>query len=442
MRADKKFQVGALGIPDSLVSWMFPSINNQYKFHDAALNSSKSSSSSPFCPSDSALGSSLTFPEIENAFQALALDEHRGAFKPTLWYLDEKFLDGGKCPNLKQCWFPGFHESIGGGDTAAEHWMKKYLPATSEMHDVTLAWMCDQVDGLLRFDYDACEKILLNADRDRVNWASAFETDLGFVLGFAFSFSIMGGIRRRTPGRYNIHNSQWKVRTNETMHPSVYYRIEATARRFFPYFPPALKEHVVSWLPEWYMEPRAPRWRWEENKDGNGAQWIRPSVPKLWPHTSAEELKIPEWVIREDLGRFNFEATLLPPKFKKRLRKRNDQKIVEAETAHTNRAEAVEGHANKGGETTHTWKDHVEEKQQFWTRTTWDGNAHAQYGKIGKKGNKACPPEEKPMGETNPPKKQKVENNWGRKENGKTNGPHLHDHSMNGGAVQPHHIST
>lgn len=48
--------------------------------------------------------------KVENAFQALALDEPRGSFKPSLW----ERLPGNRT-NLKQVWFPGSHATIGGG---------------------------------------------------------------------------------------------------------------------------------------------------------------------------------------------------------------------------------------------------------------------------------------------------------------------------------------
>lgn len=47
---------------------------------------------------------------IENAFQALALDEPRASFKPALW---ERIH--GNQTNLKQVWFPGTHANVGGG---------------------------------------------------------------------------------------------------------------------------------------------------------------------------------------------------------------------------------------------------------------------------------------------------------------------------------------
>ncbi|PMD19920.1 hypothetical protein NA56DRAFT_574685, partial [Hyaloscypha hepaticicola] len=84
-----------------------------------------------------------TVGKVHHAFQALALDEHRGAFTPAIWYLEPKFKDK---VNLKQCWFPGYHGEVGGG--VAGPLGRNRLA----IEDITLAWMCDQVDGLLTFD--------------------------------------------------------------------------------------------------------------------------------------------------------------------------------------------------------------------------------------------------------------------------------------------------
>ena len=57
---------------------------------------------------------SLTYADIEHAYQALALDEKRGAFRPTLWYIPKELIDEGKpLPELKQVWFPGVHINCG-----------------------------------------------------------------------------------------------------------------------------------------------------------------------------------------------------------------------------------------------------------------------------------------------------------------------------------------
>ena len=72
---------------------------------------------------------------IENAFQALALDEKRAAFMPALWEIPR-----GCTTNLKQCWFPGSHSNVGGG-----------YP-DQEIANITLAWMMAQLEPFIDFD--------------------------------------------------------------------------------------------------------------------------------------------------------------------------------------------------------------------------------------------------------------------------------------------------
>ena len=77
--------VGALGIPLGL----FRAYNRyRFKFHDTTLGD-----------------------HIRRAYHALAIDERRGPFKPTLW------RKGNTSGNqvVEQLWFPGVHSNIGGG---------------------------------------------------------------------------------------------------------------------------------------------------------------------------------------------------------------------------------------------------------------------------------------------------------------------------------------
>jgi uncharacterized protein (DUF2235 family) len=50
---------------------------------------------------------------VKNAFQALAIDERREAFKPCLWKQQPRARDQGQ--RLEQVWFAGVHTNIGGG---------------------------------------------------------------------------------------------------------------------------------------------------------------------------------------------------------------------------------------------------------------------------------------------------------------------------------------
>ena len=78
--------VGALGIPDdkALLDWLDDP--DRYRFHDTALSD-----------------------RVAHARHAVAIDEKRGSFAPTLWNQPN---DGER---LKQVWFPGVHSDVGGG---------------------------------------------------------------------------------------------------------------------------------------------------------------------------------------------------------------------------------------------------------------------------------------------------------------------------------------
>jgi uncharacterized protein (DUF2235 family) len=53
---------------------------------------------------------------VENAFHAVAIDEHRDPFKPTLWGVRESNLAERKGKQVvEQVWFAGVHSDIGGG---------------------------------------------------------------------------------------------------------------------------------------------------------------------------------------------------------------------------------------------------------------------------------------------------------------------------------------
>jgi uncharacterized protein (DUF2235 family) len=83
-------------------------------------------------------------PNIKNAYQALAMDERRAQFPPTLW-------DGPAAPGqtLEQVWFTGAHSDVGGGEPDD-------LPGTTALSDITLGWMMDKASALgLQFAAEA-----------------------------------------------------------------------------------------------------------------------------------------------------------------------------------------------------------------------------------------------------------------------------------------------
>jgi uncharacterized protein (DUF2235 family) len=102
--------VGALGIPILGPGWLTPAwqqVNKRWSFHDTTLSS-----------------------QVDGAFQALAIDEQRSVFKPTLW--NQQPDAAGQV--LEQAWFAGHHCAVGGGLTDAA------LP------DIALRWMAERAE--------------------------------------------------------------------------------------------------------------------------------------------------------------------------------------------------------------------------------------------------------------------------------------------------------
>jgi len=97
--------VGALGIP---VLFLKNVSDNIFSFHDTTLN-----------------------PEVKFAYHAIAIDEKREAFSPTLW--DEKNEEDKN--RITQVWFSGVHSDIGGGYKERHH------------SDISLKWMSEQAES-------------------------------------------------------------------------------------------------------------------------------------------------------------------------------------------------------------------------------------------------------------------------------------------------------
>ena len=76
-------------------------------------------------------------PNIENAFQALSLDERRWHFPPVIWSKSHQKQA------LKQCWFLGSHSDIGGGYRNAG------------FANISLCWMISQLKNLVQFNEKA-----------------------------------------------------------------------------------------------------------------------------------------------------------------------------------------------------------------------------------------------------------------------------------------------
>ncbi|UQC87805.1 uncharacterized protein CLUP02_13325 [Colletotrichum lupini] len=79
-------------------------------------------------------------PNIDHAFHALALDEFRSPFSPTLW----RCKRSNKNTQLRQVWFPGCHSNVGGGTDS------------QQISKIALGWMADQLTSV-GVEFSTCE---------------------------------------------------------------------------------------------------------------------------------------------------------------------------------------------------------------------------------------------------------------------------------------------
>ncbi len=109
--------VGALGVPDDAELANMLDRPSEYRFHDVALGK-----------------------HVRHARHAVAMNEVRSSFAPTLWvdennnpFSEKDFGDG---RTVKQKWFSGVHADVGGG----------YLE--TGLSDVALQWMIEEASSL------------------------------------------------------------------------------------------------------------------------------------------------------------------------------------------------------------------------------------------------------------------------------------------------------
>ncbi len=204
---------------------------------------------------------------IEYAFQALALDEHRRSFSPTIW--DWPHVEKYDLKSLKQCWFPGVHSDVGGSydDTA--------------LANLTLAWMVGHLDPILTINHDYIMDWIRPLQKDDLKNKAQHQTftkdggmatvrnttphprpwGLGKIHNSMSTLFKLGGSRTRTPGEYReqelasqhgvLFFMTWKIfhhfskrfedtrhalprlrTTNETIHSSVRIRMGKDGRGY------------------------------------------------------------------------------------------------------------------------------------------------------------------------------------------------------------------
>lgn len=99
--------VGSLGVPNVGLG-LAKLFNRRWRFHDTDLST-----------------------KVEAAFQALAIDERRRPFRPSVWTQQPE----AKNQQLEQVWFSGVHCDVGGGY------------ADASLADVALMWMVEKAES-------------------------------------------------------------------------------------------------------------------------------------------------------------------------------------------------------------------------------------------------------------------------------------------------------
>jgi uncharacterized protein (DUF2235 family) len=151
----------------------------------------------------------------QHAFHALAIDEHRGAYKPTLWTKFAKDPGDGTAvtaptmPTLNECeqrWFAGAHSDVGGGGT------QKVLPLRP------MAWLQDKASQLGLTFTTAITAAANELQAKPTDSYAQFMKGLYRVLKFGRRHYRPIGIRR------NRVKGGWSYPVNETIDESVFER--------------------------------------------------------------------------------------------------------------------------------------------------------------------------------------------------------------------------
>jgi uncharacterized protein (DUF2235 family) len=198
--------VGALGVPLGI----FDRFNHtRFAFHDVSLSA-----------------------RVKNAFHALAIDERRGPFAPTLWM--QPRADAEQKRNwLEQAWFAGVHSNVGGGY------------AEAGLSDIALRWMVERVKAhpgspdstTLEFDDDYL------AELTRPNeFARLYDSMTG-------AFKALGETERRID-RDRDQNERLGMLTWEYVHASAKLRFDSAHRLDMPYTPENLKLYIQREMPD------------------------------------------------------------------------------------------------------------------------------------------------------------------------------------------------
>ncbi|RMZ66692.1 peptidoglycan binding domain containing [Pyrenophora seminiperda CCB06] len=316
--------VGALGIPD-VVGLNFSHERERYAFHNVKLTEN-----------------------IEHAFQALAMDERREAFRPTLWYIPWSVINAPekRTPDLKQVWFPGVHTNCGGGSQDALEDMKA---DAENIATATLCWMLQVIAPYLAIDRKAFDDYMDQYQRwlFRIRYACTYHhagqlekytsylpalpfstyfsstpkrpephthnLDLGWGLGpivdsyggiYKYNYGSIskfgkGGARLRAPG---YEEGELYIEDEKTHKWSLKWSPLTKAGHTNEYIHPiAYYRRLV--LPD--PDPNSPIKDW---KRGSWKDDVSGKVRFWWYKDEAEKSKaLPEWAVLPERDVFNFE---------------------------------------------------------------------------------------------------------------------------------------
>jgi uncharacterized protein (DUF2235 family) len=194
--------VGSLGIPLRGLRWVG---RKDFQFHDTELSGM-----------------------IKNAFQALAVDEHRGPFEPAIWEYKPKTEQ-----HVEQVWFCGAHSDVGGGYA----WEKKANPGKDQspfapqLCDISLQWMMDKAAAAgLAFD----ERVIAGNPLEFDTTSQIHNSKTGMYRVVPDYDRVIG--QARVDGKFTED-----LDTTQSLHPSVLARWDKDAS----YRPESLKRYLT-----------------------------------------------------------------------------------------------------------------------------------------------------------------------------------------------------
>lgn len=147
---------------------------------------------------------------MKHAYQALALDEERAAYSPTLWTWPKTSPESQPRTYFCQTWFPGAHINIGGGGQG-----------TDALSNITLAWMLDRIQPYLAIEWD---RVKQEFQRSQGSVDTLYGS--GPIQQQHWLWGLFGS-KVRTPGAYH-DNTEYTV---ERIHPSVHFRQQRIIER-------------------------------------------------------------------------------------------------------------------------------------------------------------------------------------------------------------------